>query len=409
MVVIAAVGLAAFTSYTRTIRAPGVVLPIHGQNRIYAPPDTRVVRVCKEVGQIVEAGDCLFVVTKSRTLFDGRGTRIDESKIGALDRRISLLRSERSVLTDELDDISEQLRTSKLNANEELAKVTELERIQRPKTLFTDEQYRSYEELARHGFISSEALKQKVADRFDAERASIELERDKIQLRRTQREADFGLRSNARTIRARMTEVDREIEEASKDLLEAKANLGLTVVAPRKSIVSAVFIHNGDYSTSKPAMLLAEASDTLEIHFWVDSTATPYFRTGTPVRVSLSAFPSQRYGYVAAQVVSWSQAVTDDDGIQPAEQASAKRAPRRFLIKARINAAESTLKVHVNELRAGMEAEVLIPTETQSVLRWLIDPAARLLKGQRDTTQLKSGGPHQTLSLQSFEAAQAQT
>ncbi|MCV2439848.1 hypothetical protein [Paucibacter sp. DJ2R-2] len=346
-------------------------------------------------------------MTKSRTLFDGRGTRVDESKAIALERRVALLRSERSVLTDELQDIGEQLRTSKQTADEELVKVAELARLQDPKTRFAGEQYKSHQELANQGFISSEALKQKITDRFDAERATVELERDRVRLRRTQREAEFSLRSNSRTIRARTSEIDRQIEEVTKDLLEAKADLGLTVVAHRRSIVYAVFVHEGDYATPRPAMLLAEASDGLEINFWVDSSAAPYFQNGTTVRASLSAFPSQRYGYLSAQVVSWSQASTNDDEIQPADQVSVKRAHRQFLIKARINVAASTLKVRLSELRAGMEADVLIPTETQSVLRWFVDPAARLLKGQRDTTQFKPSEPPQTSIYQPPTHSQA--
>jgi membrane fusion protein len=387
LIMLCSVVVAATTNYTRTLRAPGFLLPSKGQNRITPPPDSRILKICKQAGDIVEAGECLFTVTRGRNLQGGLVEGVDESKIQLLQKRISLLNVEKKVLVEQCADIERQLSSIKDDAALEFSKISEIEAAQQPRAKFSQEQYQSHQLLARQGFISSEALKQKLGDQYDLQRAEAELARDKVRLMRSQREAEFSLRSDLRSSKTRIVEIERQSEEIAKDILEAKASVEQVIVAPRRSEVAAVYLHPGDYADTRPAMLLAEAGDVLEVSYWIDSTAVPYFKEGVPVKISVKAFPAQRYGYLTAHIDSWSQAAPASNEEQIIEQARSQKSQLTlFRFKAVIDKHQEAFKAPTAGLKSGMDVEVLVPTERFSVLTWLIDPAARLIGSQSENT-----------------------
>ena len=293
-------------------------------------------------------------------------------------------RARRRAHLDQLETARAQLRKGEqdLRAAEEIA--AKLERS----LPIAIEQEQSYGKLLREGFANRLAYLEKQRER-------IEMEQDL----KAQQFAIAGLRATVEQSRNRVAQLQSAYREAlQNERVEAQAQhhrlrqeLGKQTArvelqelrAPQDGVVKDLATHTVGTVMQPGTVLLTlvPVNEPLQAEVWVGHEDAGFVRAGRPVKVKLAAYPFQKYGMVAGEVLRISPDASDPSSgrgdRRPGGESTALGSGYRALVSLVVPYLEADGKRY--PLAAGMQVTAEINLGTRTVLEYLLSPVRRTL------------------------------
>jgi membrane fusion protein len=346
----------------------GVLTPDRGLMRLMpAAPGTVVERRVAE-GQVVHAGEVIFVVSvdrpwlgadaqalvrrsldeRRRSLGDAARAQqqLSTARRLALGRRLDAMRSELEQLDAEVG-----LQQQRLTLAQQA--LTRLQSLQADQFVSSAQvQAKSEEVLGLRGAASALARQRETLLR---DRAEIEGERQALPL----------LTGNA------VGGLERELSQANREAVEQDAEQRLVVRAPQAGTVSTVLAEPGQ--SVSPASALATivpAGSTLQAQLYAPSSAIGFVQAGQRVRLRYEAFPYQKFGQQIGHVTQVSRApLTAGELAALALPAGGAGGEPLFRITVTLDAQPAGM-----QLAAGMRMQADVLLERRRLVEWLFEP-----------------------------------
>lgn len=370
--IVTALVYASVAEYARKERVTGYLTPREGVARVSAPRSGIVTGLMVKHGDLVAAGDPLFVVDTSHGLTGG-GT-LDAAMRAGLERQVVLLDEQIAAEQSRLG--SDQARLS-ARINGLMAELPSLETqrtLQVERASVTEARLKALGELRAKGFVS-EAEYRAREEAWLSQRQSLAaidqrvttLKADLAQARIDQERAPLD--SNDRL--SRLTASQAELRQR---LAEVDAQGGQLVRAPVAGRVTSVQANVGQrLDPAKPALTIVPEGATLQAELFVPSRAIGFVEVGQRVRLMYDAFPYQHFGTYGGVVETVSQTMVRPQevvGTVPLSEAG-------YRITVRLDRGAVDMGEKQVSLQTDMAINADIFLERNSITEWITHGLSR--------------------------------
>jgi membrane fusion protein len=341
------------------------------------PPQAGTVAESRAVeGQAVRRGDVLFVLAVDRASLSAETQAAVQASLNARSRSLHDASRQKTQLEHEqragLDRQIEDTRR-------ELAQIDAETELQRQRLALAQQTLAQFESLQRDNFVSAAQVQARTAEVLDVQAKLQALARQRsAQLR------DIGsLEAQRRELPLRtlaaLGEIERDLATLAQDAAETDARQRIVVRAPQDGVLTAVLAEPG-HSVS-PASALASlmpADAKLQAQLFAPSSAVGFVRATQPVQLRYQAFPYQKFGHHAGQVLQVSRTP-----LQAAELAglplpeSLKAAPSAEpLYRITVQLDEQAVRAYgqAQPLAAGMQLEADVLLDRRRIIEWIFEP-----------------------------------
>jgi membrane fusion protein len=370
-VVCVALALVAFLSlgqYTRKATANGVVVPDRGLIRLVPAAAGTVVERRVAEGQVVQAGEVLFVLALERPLL---------SPVAQAEVRRSLDERRRSLADAALAQqaLAAARRTAldrRMAALEgELAQIDLEAGLQQQRLRMAEETLARYQSLQAQQFTSAAQTQAKQEELLGLRAAAQGLARQRAALQGEKAELEGERRALPLLAEATLGGLERDLAQANRDAAEQNAEQRLVVRAPQPGTVSTVLAEPGQSVSPASALAtLVPQGSQLQAQLFAPSSAIGFVQPGQPVRLRFEAFPYQKFGQQPARVLQVSRTpLAASELAALALPASAGPGSEPLF---RITVALEGEPVAV--LSAGMRLQADVMLEKRRLIEWLFEP-----------------------------------
>lgn len=381
----ALIAFACWGEVTRKATVHGVLLPVGGLLNVAAPQAGTIAEVLVREGDEVQAGQPLLRIKAERITAQGDAALLTAQ---ALATRRASLETERRLTEQNLRQRQEALqqRLQNLQAEERQA-LAELD-THRLRLQLAQKSVERQEQLARDGFVAAAQVQQKQEELLDlqlrqrnAERNLQALQRD-LQTARADRQA---LDNQAQT---GLAQLDRSLAVLNQEATEADGRNGLTLAAPQAGRVSALTLGAGQAVQLGQTLVSLVPTETdaaaghdpaeLQAQLFAPSRTAGFVQKGQKVWLRYAAFPYQKFGMAAGEVVAVSRSPIAPADL-PAGQAQALLTAAQanepmYRITVRLEAQSVTAYGKPAPLTAGMGLNADVLQDSRKVWEWLLAP-----------------------------------
>jgi len=370
--IVTALVYASVAEYARKERVTGYLTPREGVARVSAPRSGIVTQLMVKHGDLVAAGDPLFVVDTSHGLAGG-GT-LDAAMRAGLERQVALL--DEQIAAEQARFGTDQARlTARINGL--LAELPSLETqrtLQVERASVTEARLKALGELRTKGFVS-EAEYRAREEAWLSQRQSLaaidqRITTLKAELAQARIDQDRApLDSNDRL--SRLTASQAELRQR---LAEVDAQGGQLIRAPMAGRVTSLQAHVGQrLDPAKPVLTVVPEGATLLAELFVPSRAIGFVEVGQPVRLMYDAFPYQHFGTYGGVVEKVSQTmVTPQEVVATVPLTEAGYRVSVKLDRGTVDVEEKTVSVQTD---MRLQAEIFL--EDQTFIIWILDKLIR--------------------------------
>jgi membrane fusion protein len=225
------------------------------------------------------------------------------------------------------------------------------------------------QDIAKRGYISRRDVLQREETLLARRQSLAQLQQVRTAKSASLAEAQRSISQIRARAGAEAASLSATRSELAQRRVDAQAARGYRLTAPVAGTVTALTARVGQPATpQQPLMLIVpdDAAVMAEIH--VPSSAAGFLEPGQDVRLSVEAFPYQRFGTISGRIATISRTtVARDDG-----QGGAG-APV-YLVTAAIDQPWVTAFGRRQKLVPGMALSARIVTRKQTLLEWLFEP-----------------------------------
>jgi membrane fusion protein len=361
----------ALFSTTRKAQCQGILLPVGGVTRIL-PGQSGVIsdRRVKE-GQLVRAGDVLFVLS---------GERSSGSALAPQRAVSALLQHRRDSFDAELRQAEQQSR-QRIAAQRQrcLDLIAEIERIdsqielQQRRVLLAEQAQKRYAELQQTGYISLAQWQDKQAELLDQRQRIADLQRAKSASERELATARADAGDLALQAQRDASNLERNVSAMEQDLTENEARREILIRAPQDGMVTAITAEIGQTVASNAVLAsLLPAGAALEAEIYVPSRSVGFVKPGMAVLLRYQAYPYQKFGQYPAQVreIANTSLRSEDLGVAAPAQASEP------LYRIRLTLQRQSIQAYgrAMPLKSGMVIDASILMEQRRLYEWVLEP-----------------------------------
>jgi membrane fusion protein len=376
-----------FGQYTKRAHVQGLLVPDKGLIKVVAPAQSVVVERRVHEGQVVSAGDVLFVLTLERQLSTTVDSDTARAPVNANEAILGTLQVRKQSLVDEqgsqaqlTEKQHEQLATRVHGMEAEGAKVDQQIATQRERLASAQRQIKRMRELVAQNFYSESALQQKQDELLD-QRARIQaLEQTRLQMTRetssVRSELD-QLKLKAGRDKQQLSRAVAEIDQAG---ISAESQRRIMVTAPADGTVSAVMAEPGMAVGTQPLLTLLPTNAELEAQLYAPSNAAGFVQPGQKVLMRYAAFPYQKFGQYEGQVQSVSRSAISPQEMQEVVTNSGQPTRGEGLYRIRVKLVSQDVSIYgkPQRLSAGMQIEADILQDTRRLVEWVFEPVLSL-------------------------------
>lgn len=372
-VVVVALALVAFLSlaqYTRKATAMGVLVPDRGLIRLIPAAAGTVLERRISEGQVVRAGDVLFVIGVERPLLEPAAQAQVQHSLH--ERRRSLegaARQEQGLVRARESALQRRVQALEL----EQAQVDIEAGLQRQRLALAEQSLARLESLQAQQFISAAQVQAKNEEVLGLRAAAQALARQRAALGRERAELEGELRTLPLTAGNTVGAIERDLALLSREAAEQDGERRLVVRAPQTGTVSAVLAEPGQSVTPASALAsLVPEGAALQAHLFAPSSAVGFVRPEQPVRLRFEAFPYQKFGHRPGHVVQVSRTpLATNELAALALPAVAAGGEPMFRITV---ALDDTPTSEAMPLSAGMRLQADVLLERRRLIEWLFEP-----------------------------------
>ncbi|MCO7224309.1 HlyD family secretion protein [Pleionea sp. CnH1-48] len=356
------------STYSRKVSVRGILMPLHGEIKVYSEISGIIDSVLVEGGGYVDEEQPLFEI--KRSLIDEQGVDYNKAKLNELQRQKSLLKKtikETRQLFESDRSVSKiQLKSLKM----ELAKLKELLALENEQKSVLQEQLSNISDLVSKGHASKKLSwdyeKNIVAQRVKIKATEGNIVKLESQVHQLELEGVATINSNS----IKINNLEKELSLIETSLLDSRMKNNVRIVSPVSGHVSFLQVHKGQKIDQN--LLLATIlpkKNQLIAEVQVPSSAISELYPGKLVKIKFDAFPYQEFGLFDGQVIEVSSSVLKPEEIV----AQLKPVVPVYLVKVELEDERIVRKGKSYELQSGMllDAEVII--ETMQIIDWFIN------------------------------------
>lgn len=358
--------------YTRKASTSGVLVPDRGLIRMVPSASGVVLERRVAEGQIVQAGDVLFVLTLERQQLNADVQQRVQQSLD--ERKRSLQASARQ--QQALSSAQQATLDRRLQALAgELGQLDGETALQQQRLTLARQSLARLEALQREQFISSAQVQAKSEDLLGVQVQAQALVRQRAALERERQDLLGQRRALPLQAEGATGSIERELAALSREVAEVDADRQVLVRAPQAGTVSAVLAEPGQSVSPASALAsLVPAGAVLQAHLYAPSSAIGFVRAGQPVRMRFDAFPYQKYGLVNGRVLQVSRTP-----LAASEVAALALAPAGIETQAlfRITVAmddQAQAGSAALSLVAGMRLSADVLLDRRRLIEWLFEP-----------------------------------
>ena len=362
--------------YTRKAHVSGYLVPDKGVVRLLPQQagtvlDRRVVE-----GQSVRQGDILFVLSTDRATLAGdtqatvqTSLAVRENSLRESARQKALLQQEvRAGFGRQVDELRREL--TQLDAEAEL---------QSQRLLLAQQAQARVESLHAENFISQAQVQAKSEEVLGV-RAQIQ----SLLRQRSARLREIGaLEAQQRELplrtQALQGEIDRDLASLAQESAENQAKQRMVIRAPQDGVVTAVLADLGQaVSPASPVASLLPLGAKLQAQLFAPSSAVGFLRQNQPVQLRYQAFPYQKFGHHAGQVLQVSRTPLQASDLAalplPESMKSTPSAEPLYRITVVLDQQAVQAYGQAQPLSAGMQIDADVMLDRRRLIEWIFEP-----------------------------------
>ena len=363
--------------YHRKEHVRGVLRAVHGTWRVQAESPGVVAAVLVHPGSLVRAGQPLVRLHSVSKLPDGRAA--DGLLVDELDRQLQAIAGEQKRESARAVLLQQRLRGRLTGLEAELVALRATTARQQLLTEFAREQLNRIEVLARAGQIPVAQLRTAQAEHVQRAQVAADAEQ---QLRNKRTEA-LDLRFEAQQAPydadARAAALVQRASDLRQRRIEMLGARGTSVSAPITGVVSEVYVNLGEQIARERPLLsltrvatqgIGQTQSAVEAVLLVPSRAAGFIRRGQVVKLRYEAFPYQRFGTFAAEVINV------DAALQMPGEVDVPLLVQEPVLRVRARLRNQFIAAYGQRLplRPGLAFDADVLLERRSLLQWLFDP-----------------------------------
>jgi membrane fusion protein len=171
--------------------------------------------------------------------------------------------------------------------------------------------------------------------------------------------------------------IDRDLEALAQQAAETEARRRIVVRAPQDGMVSAVLAEPGQTVTPGVALAsLLPAGARLQAYLYAPSSAVGFVRANQPVQMRYQAFPYQKFGQQAGEVVQVSRSPLQAAELAGLALPGALSHGGEPLYRITVTLAAQSVSAYgqAQALAPGMQLEADVLLDRRRLIEWLFEP-----------------------------------
>jgi membrane fusion protein len=360
--------------YTRKARVSGYLVPDRGVIRLVSPQPATVIESHAVEGRTVRRGDVLFVLAVGQATLSGDTQAAVQSSIasrtlslqGAARQRGLLEQTQLAAVDRQVDQMQREFESMKLESD-----------LQRQRLVLAEQAQAQYESLRNDNFVSSAQVRTKAEEVLNVRAQLQGLERQRAARLREIAALQAQRRELPLQAQSAQGAIDRDLAALAQQAAETEARQRIVVRAPQDGIVSGVLAAPGQ--TVTPAIALASllpADAKLQAQLFAPSSAVGFVRANQQVQLRYQAFPYQKFGHQAGEVVQVSRSplqASELAGLSLPASLSASGEPL-YRITVTLDRQSVSAYGQAQALSPGMQLEADVLLDRRRLIEWLFEP-----------------------------------
>jgi membrane fusion protein len=367
----------ALCHYTRRSSVQGVLEPVGGVVKLYAPQAGVLSELRVSEGDYVREGQVLLVFRSEHQ--STKGTAIESEEGEQLRARLGTLQRELSG-TAQLQDFDAQATRQRIVAMHELALNLAMQiKTQARRVESAHAQVERFAELQASGFVSITQVQEKKDDESDQQMRLASLQKDSITNNADLAQLEADLRSASTKRQVATGPLERSISSIMTDLAQQDATHTWSIVAPSAGIVGSLAINrNQSANTTSPLLTIVPRDGELQARLYVPSHAVGFMTPGQTAAVKLDAFPYQKFGLLGAKIsaVATSPAMPAElsNGTRLGIAAAQDNAEPLYGVSLKLERQFVEAYGQKIVLRPGLQLVAEVDLDRRTLLEWLVEP-----------------------------------
>ena len=362
--------------YTRKAHVSGFLVPDKGVLRLLPQLAGTVLERRVAEGQAVRQGDILFVLSTDRATLGGDTQAMVQTSLAARGKslqeaarqRASLQQEQRAGFDRQIDDI-----------RRELAQVDAEAELQRQRLLLAQQAQTRVESLRAENFISQAQVQAKSEEVLGVRAQIQSLLRQRAAKQRERGALEAQRRELPLRAQALLGEIERELATLAQASAENEARQRIVVRAPQDGVVTAVLAELGQaVSPGAPVASLLPADARLQAQLFAPSSAVGFLRQNQQVQLRYQAFPYQKFGHHAGQVLQVSRTplqAVDLAGLPlPESMKSTPSAEPLYRITVTLDQQVVQAYGQAQPLSPGMQIDADVMLDRRRLIEWIFEP-----------------------------------
>lgn len=366
VLVTAAAGTALATGgYSRVELARGSIVASQGIVPVTAPRAGLIVQIIKAEGDSVLAGEAIARIASDEYLASGASAP-QVSQRALSDQDAALLAQ--GLMTARASEADRgRLQAQRRGAMAEVARIDAQIRDQARLVAVAAAALGDAQGTAAEGFMSRRDLEARETTLIERRQQLDQLHQQRTAKLTLASESDRSASQAAAAAQAQLASIGSSRAALRRQAGDAELAGGYLIRAPVDGIITALTARVGQ--TAQPQQALAVVvprNARLEAQLRVPVSAIGFVRPGQEVRLSLDAFPFERFGTVSARLRSVAGAPTSE------QNAAANDAT--YVATATLRAPYVVAFGERRPLLPGMTFQARVVTERRSLIQWLFEP-----------------------------------
>ena len=353
--------------YTQRSRVAGQLVPNLGVSTLVAPTSGVVSRLFGEEGQAVAAGAALVSIDVPRTTPSGA----DPAAVlrDGFDARRASLADQTGARAERLDAQVAGHEGQLATARRELKQIENEIATRRKQVKLGRAILRRYERVADRKYVSDVQVDQQRQTLLELVNQRQALERQATLVRRNIVQLTQALAELAAERTTQKASAAWDLAMLDQERIQQEVTSGLVVEAPVEGVIANRLVEPGQaVQAGQPLVSLLPAGSVLQAQLLVPSRAIGFVEEGDRVLLRYQAYPYQKFGHQAGQVVRISRSA-----LNPDRGASASVEP---FYRVLVALERQTVTAYGEEepLRPGMLLEADILGEHRRLVEWVLEP-----------------------------------
>lgn len=362
-----------FFSTTRKAHCEGLLLPTAGVIRVMPAQAGMITEVRVKEGQVVRAGDIMFVLSSERS----------SSRVDSTQKTIStLLQGRRDSFGAELklSDLQSRQRTgvAKRKVQElslDIDRIRDQIALQQQRVALSEQSFERYHDLEATKFISTAQLQDRQGELLDQRQRLADLRRTEAGSRRDLATAEAEVSDLLVQARRDASGLQRNMSSIEQDLTENEARREILVRAPSDGMVTAITTEIGQQGAVGAAVAsVLPAGAELEAELYAPSRSAGFIKPGMIVLLRYQAYPYQKFGQYGAVVREVSSTSLSPQDLASSSTGRAIATEPLYRIRLKLEKQEvQAFGKHV-ALKSGMLLDASIMLENRRLYEWILEP-----------------------------------